>query len=154
MDTGTKNRLDGAWHRLTGGSQMVVGAQFDDPELFFSGVVNAVQGRLQEKIGAHQAQRFSDALRMRWDGQTRETKGQILKQWGEWADDPEAMAEGVTDLAQGKVQRYAGATALHVSSGLSDNASTLNNKTADAARQALASIFAGNTTDAKAEATA
>jgi uncharacterized protein YjbJ (UPF0337 family) len=144
MDTGTTDRLAGAWHRLTGGSQMVVGAQIDDPELFFSGVVNALQGKLQEKIGADQANRIADALRLRWDGLTQESKGQILKQWGDWADDPVALAEGVTDLAQGKLRRYAGATALHVSSGLSDTASTVNDKTADAARQALANFFAQN----------
>jgi uncharacterized protein YjbJ (UPF0337 family) len=114
MNTGTKHRLDGAWRRLTGGSQMVGGAQYDDPELFFSGVVNADQGRLQEKFGADQAQHVTDALRLRWDGLTQETKDRILRQWGEWADDPVALAEGVTDLAQGKLKRYAGATGVPI----------------------------------------
>jgi uncharacterized protein YjbJ (UPF0337 family) len=112
MDTGTKHRLEGAWHRLTGGSQMVVGAQFDDLELFFSGVVNAVQGWLQEKLGADQAKRLGGTLRLQWEGTIEETKDRILRQWGEWADGPVAMAEGVTDLAQGKLKRYAGATGV------------------------------------------
>ena len=103
MDTGTKNRLAGAWHRLTGRTQMAAGAQFDDPELFFSGVVTALHGQLQERIGAEQAEHVAAALRLRWHGLTQETKGSILKQWGEWADDPGAMAQGVTDLAQGKL---------------------------------------------------
>jgi hypothetical protein len=54
------------------------------------------------------------------------------------------MAEGVTDLAQGKMKRYAGATALHASSGLSDKAATINDQTAEAARNALADFFARN----------
>ena len=58
-----------------------------------------------------------DALRLRWEGTTQEAKGQILKQWGEWADDPVAMAEGVTDLAQGKLKRYAGRPPCTASSG-------------------------------------
>ena len=103
-----------------------------------------MQGQLQEKIGADQANRVRDALRLRWEGTTQETKGQILQQWGEWADDPVAMAQGVTDLAQGKLKRYAGATALHASSGLSDKAAAINDQTADAARQALADFFAHN----------
>ena len=41
MDTGTKNQLAGAWHRMTGRTQMAAGAQFDDPELFFNGVIDA-----------------------------------------------------------------------------------------------------------------
>ncbi len=88
MDTGTKNRLAGAWHRLTGRAQMAAGAQFDDPECFFSGAVEAMQGQLQEKLGTDQATRVTGALRLGWEGQTQETKGRILKQWGEWADDP------------------------------------------------------------------
>ena len=81
---------------------------------------------------------------MHWEGTTQETKGKILRQRGEWADDPVAMAEGVTDLAQGKLKRYAGATALHASSGLSDKAAAINDQTADAARQALTDFFASN----------
>ena len=57
MDTGTKNQLAGAWQRMTGRTQMAAGAQFDDPELFFNGVVDAMQGQLQQKIGADQANR-------------------------------------------------------------------------------------------------
>jgi uncharacterized protein YjbJ (UPF0337 family) len=144
MDTGTKNQMAGAWQRMTGRTQMAAGAQFDDPELFFNGVVDAMQGQLQQKIGADQANRVRDALRLRWQGTTQEMKGKILKQWGEWADDPVAMAEGVTDLAQGKLKRYAGATALHASSGLSDKAATINDQTAEAARNALADFFTAN----------
>ena len=144
MDTGTKNQLAGAWQRMTGRTQMAAGAQFDDPELFFNGVVDAMHGQLQLKLGADQANRVRDALRLHWEGTTQATKGQILKQWGEWADDPVAMAEGVTDLAQGKMKRYAGATALHASSGLSNKAADVNDQTADAARQALADFFARN----------
>jgi hypothetical protein len=71
-------------------------------------------------------------------------KGTILKQWGEWSDDPAAMAQGVADLAQGKLKRYAGATAMHGSSGLSGTAASINDQTADAARQALSDFFASN----------
>jgi len=144
MDTGTKNQMAGAWQRMTGRTQMAAGAQFDDPELFFNGVVDAMQGQLQQKIGADQANRVRAALRLRWEGATQETKGKILRQWGDWADDPVEMAQGVTDLAQGKLKRYAGATALHASSGLSNKAADINDQTADAARQALADFFAGN----------
>ena len=144
MDTGTKNQLAGAWHRMTGRTQMAAGAQFDDPELFFNGVIDATHGQLQQKIGADQANRMRDALRMSWQGLNQETKGKILRQWGEWADDPVAMAEGVTDLAQGKLKRYAGATAMHASSGLSDKGSAINDQTADAARQALTDFFTSN----------
>ena len=94
MDTGTKNQLAGAWKRMTGRTQMAAGAQFDDPDRFFNGVVDAMQGQLQQKIGADQANRVRDALRLRWEGTTQEAKGQILRQWGEWADDPVAMAQG------------------------------------------------------------
>jgi uncharacterized protein YjbJ (UPF0337 family) len=151
MDTGTKNRLAGAWHRLTGRTQMAVGAQFDDPERFFNGAVDAMQGQLQEKLGADQATHVSQALRLRWEGLNQETKGHILKQWGEWADDPAAMAEGVVDLAQGKLKRYAGATGLHASSTLSQGATAINDQTAEATRKALEAIFARNT-DAQATA--
>ena len=144
MDTGTKNRLAGAWQRMTGRTQMAAGAQVDDPELFFNGVADAVHGQLQEKIGAEQAERFGDALRLHWQGTTQQMKGAILKQWGAWADDPVAMAEGVADLAQGKMKRYAGATAMHGSSELSGAAASINDQTADAARQALTDFFASN----------
>jgi uncharacterized protein YjbJ (UPF0337 family) len=144
MDTGTKNRLAGAWQRMTGRTQMAAGAQFDDPEMFFNGVVDAMHGQLQEKIGAEQAERFRDALRLHWQGTTQQMKGTILKQWGEWSDDPAAMAQGVADLAQGKLKRYAGATAMHGSSGLSGTAASINDQTADAARQALSDFFASN----------
>jgi uncharacterized protein YjbJ (UPF0337 family) len=150
MDTGTKNQLAGAWHRMTGRTQMAAGAQFDDPELFFNGVVDAMQGELQQKIGADQANRVRDALRLHWEGTTQATKGKILKQWGEWADDPVAMAEGVTDLAQGKMKRYAGATALHASSEVSGAAASINDQTANAARQALTDVFTSNVDQAAA----
>ena len=144
MDTGTKNRVAGAWRSLTGRTQMAAGAQFDDPERFFSGAVEAMQGQLQEKLGADQATRVTEALRLRWDGQTQETKGHIIRQWGEWANDPVAMAQGVTDLAQGQLKQYAGATALHASSKLSEGAATLNDQTAAAARKVLADAFTRN----------
>jgi uncharacterized protein YjbJ (UPF0337 family) len=123
---------------------MAAGAQFDDPELFFTGVNQAVHGHLQRRIGADQAQRVADALRLQWAGLTQETKGKILRQWGEWTDDPVAMAQGVVDLAQGKLERYAGSTGLHASTKLSQAATTVNDKTADAARQALADVFGQN----------
>ena len=88
IDTGTKHRLAGAWDRLTGRTQMAAGAQFADPELFFTGVITALHGQLQERIGAEQAQHVADALRLQWAGLTQETKGKILKQWGDWTDDP------------------------------------------------------------------
>jgi uncharacterized protein YjbJ (UPF0337 family) len=144
MDTGMKNRMAGAWQRMTGHAEMAAGAQFDNPEIFFNGIVDAVQGQLQMKLGADQAQRVADALRLHWEGTTQETKGKILRQWGEWADDPVAMAQGVADLAQGKLKRYAGAAAVHASSGLSDKAATINDQTAEAARKALADAFARN----------
>ena len=46
MDTGAKNQLAGAWQRMTGRTQMAAGAQFDDPELFFNGAVDAMHGQL------------------------------------------------------------------------------------------------------------
>jgi uncharacterized protein YjbJ (UPF0337 family) len=150
MDTGMKNRLAGAWHLMTGRAQMAAGAQFDDPERFFNGAVDAVQGHLQAKIGADQGKRVADALRLRWEGLNQETKGHILKQWGEWADDPAAMAQGVADLAQGKLKRYAGATGLHASSKLSETATTINDQTAEAARKALADFFTQNEADKSA----
>ena len=55
MDTGTKNQMAGAWKQMTGRTQMAAGAQFDDPELFFNGAVDAMHGELQQKIGVDQA---------------------------------------------------------------------------------------------------
>ena len=81
---------------------------------FFSGVVNAIQGRRQEKLGADQAQHVTDALRRQWAGPIEETTDRILRQWGEWADDPVALAAGVTALAPGKLTRYAGATGVPI----------------------------------------
>ena len=144
INTGTKHRLAGAWDRLTGRTQMAAGAQFSDPELFFTGVITVLHGRLQERIGAAQAQHVADALRLQWVGLTQETKGTILKQWGDWTDDPSTMAHGVIDLAQGKLERYAGATGLQASTKLSEAATTVNDKTADAARTVLATFFARN----------
>ena len=144
IDTGTKHRLAGAWDRLTGRTQMAAGAQFADPELFFTGVITALHGQLQERIGAEQAQHVADALRLQWAGLTQETKGKILKQWGDWTDDPSTMAQGVIDLAQGKLERYAGSTGLHASTKLSEAAATVNDKTANAARTALAAVFSRN----------
>lgn len=42
------------------------------------------------------------------------------------------------------LKRYAGATALHGSSGLSGAAALINDQTADAARQALTDVFGRN----------
>ena len=42
------------------------------------------------------------------------------------------------------LKRYAGATVLHASSDFSDKSATINDQTADAARQALADFFARN----------
>src|SRR5689334_6575044 len=100
--SGTENQLAGTWNKMTGGAQMVTGAKFADPELFFTGVINALHGQLQATIGSAQAQKVSDALQLQWSGLNNETKGQILKQWGDWTDDPDTLAQGVTDLAQGK----------------------------------------------------
>jgi uncharacterized protein YjbJ (UPF0337 family) len=124
--------------------QMAAGAQFENPELYFTGVVNAVHGQLQGRIGAAQAQRFADALRLQWAGLRHETKGQILQRWGDWTNDPEALATGVVDLSRGKLERYVGSTTLDASSRLDAAATTVNDQAADAARQALADYFAKN----------
>jgi uncharacterized protein YjbJ (UPF0337 family) len=142
--SGIENQLAGTWNRMTGRAQMLTGAQFDDPELFFSGVINALHGRLQVAIGADQAQKVTDALRLQWSGMTNETQGKILRQWGDWTDDPETMAKGVVDLAQGKLDRYAGSAMRKTGTPISDGAITLSNKAADDARQALVDIFAEN----------
>src|SRR5262245_44923721 len=142
--SGTENQLAGTWNRMTGGAQMVTGTEFADPELFFSGVINALHGQLQESIGSDQAQKVSDALRLQWSGLNNETKGKILKQWGDWTDDPDTMAQGVTDLAQGKLDRYAGSAMRETGTPLSDAAIAVSNQTADAARQALTDFFGQN----------
>jgi len=63
---------------------MLTGATFADPEIFYNGVVNALQGDLQEAIGDGQAQVASDAMRTQWKGLSQEDKGKILTQWGKW----------------------------------------------------------------------
>jgi len=141
-----ENELHGSWNTLTGKAQMLTGAELDDPELFANGVINALQGQLQEAVGDHQAQVASTALRIQWSGLSNEAKGQILKQWGEWTDDPDAMAQGVVDLMQGKLDRYAGATAREVGTPVSDAAITLSDQDAATAKQALATLFAGRAT--------
>ena len=141
-----ENELRGSWNTLTGKAQMLTGAQLDDPELFANGVINALQGQLQEAVGDHQAQVASDALRTQWSGLSKEAKGKILMQWGKWADDPDAMAQGVVDLMQGKLDRYAGAAMRESGTPVSDAAITLSDQDAATAKQALATLFAGRTT--------
>jgi uncharacterized protein YjbJ (UPF0337 family) len=142
--SGTENQLAGTWNRMTGRAQMLTGAQWDDPELFFTGVINALHGRLQESIGSDQAQKVSDALRLQWSGLNNETKGKILKQWGDWTGDPDTIAQGVVDLAQGKLDGYAGSSLRESGTPLSDAAIALSNQTAADARQALADFFGQN----------
>jgi hypothetical protein len=62
---------------MTGRTQMAAGAQFDDPERFFNRAVDAMHGQLQEKIGADQAKRVTDALRLRWGGLTQISQRRI-----------------------------------------------------------------------------
>lgn len=140
--SGVANQLRGSWNMMTGRAQMLVGTQWDDHELFFSGVVTALQGRLQTAIGERQAQVASDALRTEWSGLNQETKGKILRQWGQWTDDPQAMANGVVDLMQGKLDRYGGAQARQASTPVSEAAVTLGDQAADQVRQALADFYA------------
>jgi hypothetical protein len=54
------------------------------------------------------------------------------------------MAQGVIDLAQGKLERYVGSTELRAGTKLSEAAATVNDKTAEAARRALAAFFSHN----------
>src|SRR5262245_11765235 len=106
--SGVENELRGSWNVLTGQSQMITGAEFADPDRFANGVISSLQGQLKQAIGDHQAKVAGDALRTQWSGPSQETKGKILTQWGKWTDDPQAMADGVVDLMQGKLDRYAG----------------------------------------------
>jgi uncharacterized protein YjbJ (UPF0337 family) len=122
---------------------MLSGAQLADPELFVNGVINALQGQLQTAIGDHQAQVASDALRTQWGGLSQETKGKILLQWGKWTNDPEAMANGVVDLMQGKLDSYTGAAARDVGTPVSDAGIALSDEAAKKTKQAMAALFAG-----------
>jgi uncharacterized protein YjbJ (UPF0337 family) len=142
--SGLANQLRGLWTTMTGQAQILVGTQWADPELFFSGVVTALQGRLQTEVGDHQAQLASDALRTEWSGLNEETKGKILAQWGQWRDDPAQMANGVVDLMQGKLDRYVGAQARQAGTPVSDAAVAVGDQEADRLRQALTAAFAAN----------
>jgi uncharacterized protein YjbJ (UPF0337 family) len=144
MDSSNRMRTElvGSWHVLTGKAQQLAGDALDDPDRYFNGVVTALQGQLEESIGDGQAQVASDALRSQWSGLSQETKGQILKQWGEWTDDPDTMANGIVDLAQGKLDRYDAATMRQANAAIGSDAATLSADAGDQARQALASLFA------------
>ena len=137
-----RNELAGSWHVLTGQAQQLAGDVADDPDRYFDGVVTALQGQLEESIGDGQAQVAGDALRSQWQGLSQETKGQILKQWGQWTDDPDTMANGITDLMQGKLDRYGASTLRQANAAVGGDAATLSEDAADQARQALASLFA------------
>jgi uncharacterized protein YjbJ (UPF0337 family) len=137
-----RNELVGSWHTLTGQSEKLAGELLDDPNRYFNGVVTALQGQLEETIGDSQAQVAGEALRSQWSGLSQETKGQVLKQWGEWTDDPDTMANGIVDLAQGKLDRYTGSAMRQDNASLGSASMALSDDTAERARQALASLFA------------
>jgi uncharacterized protein YjbJ (UPF0337 family) len=141
-----ENELAGSWHVLTGHAKMLTGATFADPEIFYNGVVDALQGDLEEAIGDGQAQVASDAMRTQWKGLSQEDKGKILTQWGKWTDDPEAMANGVVDLMQGKLNQYVGSSAREAGSAAGDVGRALSDAEADKARQTLAAVFAERST--------
>ena len=84
-------------------------------------------------------------MRSEWSGLTQEAKGKILQQWGEWRNDPQAMANGVVDLMQGKLDRYQAATMRETNSAVDSTATRLNEDAANQARQALATLFADRT---------
>src|SRR3954463_10281529 len=137
-----RNELAGSWHLLTGQAQMLAGDVSDDPDRYFNGVVTALQGQLQQQIGDSQAQVASEALRSQWSGLSEEAKGQVLNQWGQWTDNPETMANGIVDLAQGKLDRYTGSAMREDNASLGRAGMALSDDTAEQARQALASLFA------------
>jgi uncharacterized protein YjbJ (UPF0337 family) len=137
-----RNELAGSWHVMTGQAQMLAGDMGDDPDRYFNGLVTALQGQLEEKIGDQQAQVASDAMRSEWQGLTKETKGSILKQWGKWTNDPQALANGVVDLMQGKLDRYQASDMRDANSSTAGTAASLTEDAADQARQSLASLFA------------
>src|SRR5262245_28842207 len=136
------NELRGSWNVLTAHAQLLTVAEMDDPDRYANGVITALQGQLQEAIGDHQAKVAGDALRTQWSGLSRETKGKILTQWGKWTDDPQAMADGVADLMQGKLDRYAGTSARETGTPLSDAGIALSDDAAKKARNAMADLFA------------
>jgi len=140
-----RNELAGSWHTLTGKSQMLAGKAFDDPDQYFTGVVTALQGQLQETIGDSQAQVAGDALRSQWSGLSEEAKGQVLTQWGQWTDNPDTMANGIVDLAQGKLDRYTGSAMREDNASLGSAGMALSDDAAERARQALTAYFAQNT---------
>jgi uncharacterized protein YjbJ (UPF0337 family) len=137
-----RNELVGSWHLLTGQAQMLAGDVSDDPDRYFNGVVTALQGQLQQEIGDSQAQVAGEALRSQWSGLSEEAKGQVLTQWGQWTDSPETMANGIVDLAQGKLDRYTGSAMREDNASLGSASMALSDDTAERARQALASLFA------------
>jgi uncharacterized protein YjbJ (UPF0337 family) len=140
-----RNELAGSWHVMTGQAEIVAGDLLDDPDRYFNGVVTALQGQLEQTIGDTQTQVAGDSMRSEWSGLTQETKGKILTQWGEWRNDPQAMANGVVDLMQGKLDRYQAADMREANAAASSAATRLNEDAADQARQALATLFADRT---------
>jgi uncharacterized protein YjbJ (UPF0337 family) len=136
-----RNELAGSWNLLTGQAQMLAGDVSDDPDRYFNGVVSALQGQLQQEIGDSQAQVAGEALRSQWSGLSEEAKGQVLKQWGQWTDNPETMANGIVDLAQGKLDRYTGSAMREDNASLGSAGMALSDDAAERARQALASLF-------------
>jgi uncharacterized protein YjbJ (UPF0337 family) len=140
-----RNELAGSWHVMTGQAEMAAGDMLDDPDRYFNGVVTALQGQLEQTIGDTQAQVAGDAMRTEWQGLSREAKGKVLKQWGEWRNDPQTMANGVVDLMEGKLDRYQASTMREANAALGSAATTLNEDAANQARQALAAIFAERT---------
>jgi uncharacterized protein YjbJ (UPF0337 family) len=140
-----RNELVGSWHLLTGQAQMLAGDVSDDPDRYFNGVVTALQGQLQQEIGDSQAQVAGEALRSQWSGLSEEAKGQVLTQWGQWTDNPDTMANGIVDLAQGKLDRYDAATLRQANAAIGSEAATLSADAGDQARQALAALFADRT---------
>jgi uncharacterized protein YjbJ (UPF0337 family) len=140
-----RNELVGSWHTLTGQSEKLAGELLDDPNRYFNGVVTALQGQLEESIGDSQAQVAGDALRSQWSGLSQETQGQVLTPWGQWTDNPDTMANGIVDLAQGKLDRYDAATLRQANAAIGSEAATLSADAGDQARQALAALFADRT---------
>jgi uncharacterized protein YjbJ (UPF0337 family) len=141
-----RNELAGSWHVLTGQAQQLAGDVLEDPDRYFEGVVTALQGQLEESIGDGQARVAGDALRSQWQGLSQETKGQILKQWGQWTEDPDTLANGIADLMQGKLDRYGASTMRGANASLGQTGMAVTDAAADQARQALASLFADRTT--------
>ena len=141
-----RTELAGSWHVMTGQAQMLAGDLTDDPDRYFDGVVTALQGQLEQTIGDTQAQVGAEAMRTEWRGLSQEAKGQLLKQWGAWTNDPQAMANGVVDLMQGKLDRYQAAELRQANAAAAQIGTTLSADAANQARQTLADLFAERST--------